>query len=802
MYNPFYDIVKADELSPRLVAELFIEEASPIWSDLQYPVNHLVIGPRGAGKTIALRQLDHKSRLSRGQLSYLGIYIQISRISTIFQNVFSADHPSDHFQRVFADYLWLEILKEVASFVRSPHSHVDASDSSTISRITNRTIAANSAELLEEKCADLQKKIEESIHLWSINKQTTWQSTADLPASLDRLASALRKLCPYLDQDNPSLFLLFDESSPIPAECQRVVNGLLHRGRPYCVKLAIRPYEWSTLTTASNRTIELDTDVKPLHMQYPNELEDRYLSGMHAVANRILTTRVTKATVPRDGWPSDAALDIKRILGDDSKGYSGFPAVCATSSGNPQNLLSICSCIFATAIKMSRPGAAEGSQLTRIPASTQHEAIVRWSKDYEEQNPYPDSRAFCRSLLKEVRKQPAGERSIGLRFSHDESDLFAPEYLPADVGCLITSAFSGGFLRNTHSDRNSLFDVPAEFHLNRGLLPREGLSLDLPIQPAREIDRRFIKQNAREGVHHGARRESARVDGEITAFLSTSFARRMEQQRIDIKRALQREQIRCVDVQDADGNQFLFTSVHRGINGNDVTILDATIVRPYAMLEIGMCANAAKVRNVICIVNNNDTHSLPASVPSYIKKLDVLAFSFEEESLRRLAGLVRSRCEELFRKQSEFVRVALTSTPLRSRRRQKSIFVSLPRRPIRERAITAIRARLREMDWTVIVEEDVRAYGANELQVPIQCAHMSRVGIIDTTGEDGPDLLQCYKLGLFAGRKAPWRAQQVEEEQYARPDTFASVPGVEHASWNTIDDLVDLVERFVKQLKP
>ncbi len=30
MYNPFYDIVKADELSPDLAAKLFIEEASPI----------------------------------------------------------------------------------------------------------------------------------------------------------------------------------------------------------------------------------------------------------------------------------------------------------------------------------------------------------------------------------------------------------------------------------------------------------------------------------------------------------------------------------------------------------------------------------------------------------------------------------------------------------------------------------------------------------------------------------------------------------------------------------------------------
>ena len=640
MYNPFYDIVKADELSSRLAAELFIEEASPIWSEIQYAVNHLVIGPRGAGKTMALRQLDHKSNLSKDQLPYLGIYIQISRISTIFQSVLSVDASSAHFRRVFSDYLWLEILKEVASFVRSPHSHVDAENSVTISRLTNGVIAADSAESLEEQCAELQKQIEESIHLWSINNECSWRYKADLPSSLHRLSAVLRKLCPYLDQDNPSLYLLFDESSPMPVECQRVINELLHRGRPYCVKLAIRPYEWSTLKTAADRTIELDTDVKPLHMQYPNELENSYQSGMRAVANRILAIRVTDAKAKREGWPSGVTLDIADILADTSQPYSGFGAVCATSSGNPQNLLSICACIFATATELSKATARSNASVPRIPAQVQHDAIVRWSKGYEEQNPYPTSQSFCRSLLKEIRKQDKAAQSIGLRFSHTEPNLFSSEYLPDDVGSLIKSAFSGGFLRNTDSDRTSVFAVPSDFQLNRGLLPREGLNLRLPVLPAQAIDRGFIREHARERVYRSTRRESHGIDGEITAFLSTSFARRLEQQRVDIKRALQREQVTCVDLQEAPAHQFLYTSVRKAINANNITILDATMLRPYTLFEIGMCAGASKVKNVICIVNTEGAHGLPANFPSYMKKLDVLTFSFETESLAQLAGLV------------------------------------------------------------------------------------------------------------------------------------------------------------------
>ena len=95
----------------------------------------------------------------------------------------------------------------------------------------------------------------------------------------------------------------------------------------------------------------------------------------------------------------------------------------------------------------------------------------------------------------------------------------------------------------------------------------------------------------------------------------------------------------------------------------------------------------------------------------------------------------------------------------------------------------------------------MKSYGANDFQVPIQCAYTSRVGVIDTTGKNGPDLLQCYKLGLFAGKRAPWRVQQVEEQVHARPDTFASVPGLEHAAWNTVDDLVGQVESFVRKDK-
>lgn len=795
MQNPFHDIVKADELPPDVAAELFIKEASPIWSDLQHPVNHIIVGPRGAGKTIALRQLDHKSAASPGSVSYAGVYVQISKVSTVFQTVFASPEHPRIFSRAFADYLWLEIMKEMAGFLRSMENA--ATDGALISRITDGVIDVESSDMLEERCSSLQKEIEEAIDLWSIHGNCTWIPRVRLPLSLDRAARALRRQFPHLNQDRPSLCLLFDESSPIPAECQRTINGLLHRGRAYCVKLAVRPYEWSTLTTDADRKIELDTDVKPLHIQYPNELENSYISSMQAVANKILQSRAANTGAETTGRPPAGSPDIAHILADDSGNYSGFDAVCAASSGNPQNLLSICSCIFATAIsERSDDGGDAG--LIHISGEIQNRAIVRWSKDYEDQNPYPGSQAFCRSLVRLVRNSNDQTRSIGFACSPDDPDLFTSEYLPDEVGKLIKPAFSAGFIRNSHSDRSSLFAVPSEFYLNRGLLPRDGLDLHLPASPAREIDSNFIKKSTRENVFRNTGNQPKDPPDSISAFLSTSFSPRLEQQRSDIKQALQREQVQCIDLSDASGDQFLFTSIRKAIDASDVTILDATVLRPYTMLEIGMCAGGTNPKSVICVVNDEDKDDALAALPDYMKHLPVSTFSFTSERLARLAADVRIKCLDLISKPSEFKTVAITDTSLRPRRRQHSIFLSLPRSPIRERAIAGVKARLKDLRWTVVVEDDMTSYSANDFQVSIQCAYTCRVAVIDTTGDDGPDLLQCYKLGLFAGRRAPWRARRVENGKPARSDPFASVPGLSYGSWDTIEELAQQVESFIK----
>ena len=738
MFNPFLDILKADVLSPDQATSLFVPEASPIWDEVQRPINQMVVGPRGAGKTMALKQLDHKSTKCHTTQKFVGIYLQISRICTIFGSLF--DHAraagdnelTKMFVRVFSDYVWLEIVRELIDFLKSIEESTKRSIDVTVLR-TTLGIQADSTTDAEQQRAELVESIEEAIQRWSASPEAmSWTPTFDLSRSLDRCPDGLRSVVAALNKERPCVYILFDESSPIPVECQTVLNGLLHRGRSYCVKLAIRPFEWNTLNTITGRVIELDTDIWPLQIRYP--LDEAYVTQMASVLSRVLRTATTTDV------ESDFSINIEEIFPADRKyEYSGFSSIARASSGNPQNMLQICSYMY---------GSQRYGNGSRFTPELQDRVIRAWSKDYEDRNPYAESRTFCRSLLRRIRRESL--KSIGFSIVDDQEDLFTSEYLRPTIGNLIMSGFSGGFLRALEPDSaRSLFDVPARFSVSRGLLPSAGLPLGLPLEPVKEIDIEFVRRAVRNGPRPGA------LVGEkkspIKAFLSTSFSDAIRQQRSDIKNHLLRVGVLCDDLDDDLDAQFLFSGIVKKIRESDFVVLDATVLRPYTMLEIGICAGApGRPKDVVCVINE-DRPGVILNLPEFMQSLPILTFSFDSGHLEELAGKIVSRAEGLLGQKSEFSRVAITRASLRPSRRQHSVYVSLPPSSIRSRAITAVRTDLEPAGWNVVAEEDGESYCANEFQVSTYCAHLTRIGVIDTTGLDGLDLLQCYRLGIVCG---------------------------------------------------
>ena len=781
--NPFLDIQKADILSPDQVTRLFVPEVSPIWEEVQRPINQIVIGPRGAGKTIALKQLDHKLNWDTGGTSFVGAYLQISRICTIFGSVFDQIRSTDNqslkqtFMRIFADFVWLEIVRELISFLKSYEYDMPAHD-------IQAAFGLNDSSLVEAEAsrAKRSEEIENAIQQWSINpEKISWMPRFNLPQSLERCATILRARVPKLDKDRPCICLLLDESSPIPLECQAVLNGLLHRGRSYCVKLAVRPFEWATLRTSTGRNIELDTDAWPLQVRY--QLDDAYSDQMSKVVTRVLGTELPN-------WePLDPTPDLVRVFPrDQSYRYSGFASMARASSGIPQNMLQICSLIFRS---------AQFDRDKGFSPELQDRVVRAWSQDYEDRNPYLDSRSFCRALLRRTRNRTIS--SIGFKVVEQESDLFARDYVGASLGKLIQSGFSGGFLRPFDPERaRSLFEVPTSFCLSPGLLPAAELPLDLPVEPLTEIDGQFIRKSVRNGPRRTQELERRR---EMKAFLSSSFSAAIKQQRTDIKDHLRRVAVECEDVEDQLDSQFLFSAIVQKIRNSDFVVLDATELRPYTMLEIGICAGVPKKpKDVVCVVNEDSTQAV-RDLPAFIQALPVLTFSYDSGRLDQLAANIVARAEALLGQKSEFSQIAITRASLRPPRRQKSVYISLPPSSLRERAISEIREELEPKGWNVFSEDDGESYCANDLQVSAYCAHLTRIGVVDTSGGDDGDLLQCYRLGLFVGKRAPWRVLHTRRgSPHDRiSDPFASVPDLEMNRWQTVDDLKQLVVRFLEK---
>ena len=789
MQNPFLDIQKADVLSPDQATRLFVPEACSIWEELQLPINHMIVGPRGFGKTMALRQLDHKLVANHSNDTYVGVYLQISRICTIFGSLFDLSRETANeflkasLMHAFEDYVWLEVVREVLSYFANTSAAVH-------SALPNDRLnlafgfQSDSISNAEVRRKALSAEVENAIQEWSTNPSSVaWDKRFHLSKSLDQCAEFLRSLIPDLEQNRPCLYLLLDESSPIPEECQVVLNGLLHRGRSYCVKLAIRPFEWTIFSTSTDRSIELDTDVWPLRLRYPTQ--SSYASQMAKVISRVV-----KTYLPSLEQRSDDDTVQKMFPHDKEFPYSGFDAIIQVSMGSPQNTLQICSYIFSSNEFNNEVGFAPKLQDQRVRA---------WSRDYEHRNPYPESREFCRSLVRKIRRENLP--TIGFRVISDNEDIFLHDYVEPRIGKLIQSGFSTGFLIPIHPElATSLTEVPASFSISSGLLPVSKLPLNLPPEPLTNINSQYVSS-----IVKFSPRQIQKSDTQmkpLSAFLSTSFADELKQQRVDIKHSLKHvEGVSCVDVEDQLDEQFLFSTIVKKIRKCDFVIFDATIVRPYTMLEIGICASfPTRPKDVVCVLNTGVGGRAIEDLPEFIQQLPILKYSHDSRDLSELAKDIVALARELRSKKSEFSQAPFTGDSLRPRKRTNSLYLSLPPSSIRKRAIDSVRDFLESVGWRLISDEDGDDHSLNQLQVSTYCAHLTRLGIVDTSGKPNEQLLQSFRLGLFSGKRVPWRVLQVQHTSSETKgiNPYASIPNLDINRWSTIEELQQLVAKFIK----
>ena len=778
--NPFYDVAKADAHTPRDVASLFVSDASPIWGDLQYPINHILVGARGTGKTMALRQLDYLTLVSGAQRpDFVGVYTHVSRISAIFHALF-ADREgatdqrlNGQFQQVFADYLMLEIVRRLCELADGD-DRLARPDFSAVFRLPGGFDAGD----IVNNCSRLQIQVESSVQSWQISGRCAWQPLGDLPTIVARLAKALRHANPWLKQDSPCLYVLLDESSPVPLACQSVLNNLLLRGQPYCTKIAVRPFEWHTFDTPSGQPREQSTDFFVLQLDHLDELSAAYISRMEQIVGKVLASRQFDFATIREAVPCSPDYP-----------YSGFDAICAASSGNPQDLLLICSAIF------SARGSADGypdPAFELVPPSVQHDVVRAWSRDFGNQNAYEASRRLCRSLAQKVKQLPEADRSIGFEYRSDEPDLFADGSLPNDLASPLRPAFAGGFVRSAVEAHALLFDVPGSFRLSRGALPELEIPLDTPAIPPVALDRKFIEARSRTSYRYS----SARVIPDPVAYLSSSFIDSTDPRWEAVTQALLVAGFSFPKVRLTNKPSPWLQGARRKIAKAHVALLGGQVATSCGMFEIGLCAGAS--RPVDVIVGRLDNGDLPFEEVAGLPPLSTVSHQADDGDYSRFAAEVRAVADQLMENPSDFANVALTGVSLRpKRRREQTLYLSVPETIADRIGLDEIREALEACGWSMITEADMRSYAANVLQVPVLCAHTARIGVIDTSAADGLDPIQSYKLGLFAGKQG-WRVLHTSNTEPAVPSPLDRIVGGQCFRWEGEAELAERILRFVR----
>ena len=779
-HNPFYDVAKADAHTPQDVATLFVRDASPIWTDLQCPINHIVVGARGTGKTMALRQLDYRTLASGDEHpDFIGVYTHVSRISAIFHPLF-ADLEGDgnqplirQFQLVFADYLALEIVRGICDLADGD-ARLIRPDFGTVFRLPGGFDVGDIA----DSCARLQIQVESSIQSWQISGRCTWQPLGDLPTIIARLAKVLRRANPWLERDRPCLYVLLDESSPVPQACQMVLNNLLLRGQPYCAKLAVRPFEWDTLNTPSGRSKEQNTDVFVLHLDHSDELSAAYVSRMERIVGKLLDSRDIAVTSIWDALPSSADYP-----------YSGFDAICAASSGNPQDLLLICSAVFAA---RDIPDGSAEQAFEPVPPPLQHDVVRTWSHDFGNRNTYDASRRLCRSLAQRVKQAPEASRSIGFEYQPDEPDLFTAGSLPDDLAKPFRPAFAGGFVLFGKETLPSLFDVPASFRLSRGALPELEIPLDTPAVPPVVLDREFIETKAR-GSHP---RRSPRARPASVAYLSSSFVEPTDPSWKAVTQALLVAGLSFPKVRLTAKAPAWFHIARRKIAKAQVALFGGRSATYRAMFEIGLCAGAH--RPVDVIVGRLDDGPAPFEDLAGLPPLPTVSHQADDDNYSQFAAEVHAVAEQLMAHPSDFSNVAVTGVSLRpTRRRDKTVYLSVSEAVVDRIPTDEIREGLAACGWSLITEAEMSSYAANALQVPVLCAYTARVGVIDTSAGARWDAMQSYKLGLFAGKR-DWRVLHTSNAELAISSPLDRITGVEYYRWKDGAELVQRILRFVR----
>lgn len=809
MYNPFSES-RVDGFKDTEVVDLFVPNL--VWDEVREPINHIIYGAPGTGKSMLLKRLSSESMLYKedylkGQ-KFIGIYLQISKVSNIFHPIFAhlkggknKEEEKFWLQKLFAHYLCIKVLDKIVDVLEKICEKEGKGKDGFVKAIT---IELNekyiSLQDIKDFCRKQEQAIEQSIPYLATSAHE-YKPLFEIRSFLDRITSEIIKVYKSVFGEDIHIYLLFDESSATPIECQEVINITLQRGYPYRTKLAVRPYEWEALNALDGPSLEIDSDFKLLQVEYLNKDEDAYRKLLKDMANKMIAVRAINEE--KEGWSKD--LGIEYLLNDIKGEYSGFDKICKVSSGSILGFLLLCSKMFVVADEEGE----FSNGICPILHEIQDKVVKRYSKEQlfyiERIKKGEEIQNLCRALLKKIKEAEGFKGNlIKIESSQAQQSLFEDEFLEKGMGKGLKSAFTYGFFRFLDKNSGNFWRVPSTFSINRVLFPRENIGFEEDQQPL-VIDQEFIKKYSK-GSPPLSTKPSEELDEleekELSAFLSTSLSPYSKDQRDAIKKILSIHKIKCSDIEGLSSGTFILPNIIEHIEKHDLTIIDFTEIRPNVMLELGICAELAKP--VFCIFNQAKVKM--EDLPEWAILFSIIPYEFEPKKLSKMASKIRS---EIFPRMwnkdkkkfinKEFIKTKEYKSPLRIPMEKNCIYLSYPpNRDAWKMIYPKIKEHFKKKSYRVIKEDDAWFVDVNCITSPIFCASLAEYIFVDTTDlKNNP--LQSYKLGVVKMMLRSHRTMRIEEEKEAYQKGSLWIEP--YGTWNDTDDLIVLMENFIDKKK-
>jgi hypothetical protein len=443
---------------------------------LERPDNHVILGAKGSGKSMALKALTFrawKRRSPEAKMPFAGIYVPMSFDEvSLFRTAFEERQLSDVFQHFFVSTALFQLAlqfetllpSETLVMLFSPFFHAELP-------LMQRNLSWFRQAFLDDRHAALSAtRADPSAPLTKLSLKTKPLTIHALQHLAERFAATAQNV-----SGMPAQLGLLLDSFDYYGQLGSIFSPLLQSdsSTPLTSKLAARTLNVrDVLSSNSTRMLEPDRDFSVVSLDREPENPEHPKLVRDAISRRV---RVFGPEVARELSDDKIIHLLFQGSQNDPDDITSFDSFCRLSSGN---ILTVILLLERAAALQRRSAAIRPVDLEPLQRECRLKAINEMSQefwDFEIGVRLPtqklEAATFCKvSLATGKQKCPEGNKAYRFRLKNISPDK---SLISNMLATRVLTAGDDSVNRHVQSG----FDVPAilEFELNRMLLPQQGL---------------------------------------------------------------------------------------------------------------------------------------------------------------------------------------------------------------------------------------------------------------------------------------------------------------------------------------